>query len=74
MAIQRNDTGRPFVKVVYFCIYLGEWAIPGGMVDAGEEISSTLKREFSEEALGGRDHCELQTLWDNKKELYRVSF
>nr|CAH8845392.1 unnamed protein product [Trichobilharzia regenti] len=29
----------------------GEWAIPGGMVDAGEQYTSTLKREFSEEAL-----------------------
>ncbi|KAM7386629.1 hypothetical protein PAMA_009303 [Pampus argenteus] len=28
-----------------------EWAIPGGMVDAGEQISVTLQREFSEEAL-----------------------
>ncbi|XP_054996349.1 ADP-ribose pyrophosphatase, mitochondrial isoform X1 [Sorex araneus] len=29
----------------------GEWAIPGGMVDPGEKISATLRREFSEEAL-----------------------
>ncbi|XP_075879885.1 ADP-ribose pyrophosphatase, mitochondrial isoform X2 [Nelusetta ayraudi] len=29
----------------------GEWAIPGGMVDAGEKVSLTLQREFSEEAL-----------------------
>uniref|UniRef100_G3RFP5 ADP-ribose pyrophosphatase, mitochondrial n=1 Tax=Gorilla gorilla gorilla TaxID=9595 RepID=G3RFP5_GORGO len=29
----------------------GEWAIPGGMVDPGEKISATLKREFVEEAL-----------------------
>lgn len=29
----------------------GEWAIPGGMVDAGERVSLTLKREFGEEAL-----------------------
>ena len=36
VAIKRGDTG--------------EWAIPGGMVDAGEEVSLTLKREFKEEA------------------------
>lgn len=36
VAIQRNDTG--------------EWAIPGGMVDNGECVSITLKREFGEEA------------------------
>ncbi|KAK9498567.1 hypothetical protein O3M35_003168 [Rhynocoris fuscipes] len=28
-----------------------EWAIPGGMVDPGEIVSQTLKREFFEEAL-----------------------
>lgn len=27
------------------------WAIPGGMVDAGEKATSTLKREFIEEAM-----------------------
>ena len=37
VSILRNDTK--------------EWAIPGGMVDADEEVSLTLKREFSEEAL-----------------------
>lgn len=29
----------------------GEWAIPGGMVDPGEQVTATLKREFVEEAL-----------------------
>ncbi|XP_056871211.1 ADP-ribose pyrophosphatase, mitochondrial isoform X1 [Takifugu flavidus] len=29
----------------------GQWAIPGGMVDPGEQVSLTLQREFSEEAL-----------------------
>lgn len=29
----------------------GEWAIPGGMVDPGERVSVTLRREFGEEAL-----------------------
>uniref|UniRef100_A0A183S790 Nudix hydrolase domain-containing protein n=1 Tax=Schistocephalus solidus TaxID=70667 RepID=A0A183S790_SCHSO len=37
VAIKRRDTN--------------EWAIPGGMVDPGESVSATLKREFSEEAL-----------------------
>lgn len=37
VAIQRKDSG--------------EWALPGGMVDPGEVISTTLKREFMEEAL-----------------------
>ena len=38
VAIKRNDTGA--------------WAIPGGMVDEGEMVSATLKREFTEEAGG----------------------
>lgn len=36
-AIQRRDNN--------------EWAIPGGMIDPGETVSETLKREFQEEAL-----------------------
>lgn len=28
----------------------GQWAIPGGMVDEGELVSQTLRREFAEEA------------------------
>jgi len=39
VGIQRRDTG--------------EWAIPGGMVDAGENVSATVRREFVEEALNG---------------------
>eukprot|EP00300_Choanocystis_sp_HF-7_P029770 c3736_g1_i1.p1 GENE.c3736_g1_i1~~c3736_g1_i1.p1 ORF type:complete len:328 (-),score=43.16 c3736_g1_i1:108-1091(-) len=31
-----------------------EWAIPGGMVDAGEQVSETLKREFGEEAMSNQ--------------------
>ncbi|KAM4632273.1 ADP-ribose pyrophosphatase, mitochondrial [Discoglossus pictus] len=37
VAIQRKDCGQ--------------WAIPGGMVDPGELVTATLKREFCEEAL-----------------------
>lgn len=36
VAIRRKDTGQ--------------WAIPGGMVDAGEAVTTTLLREFKEEA------------------------
>lgn len=36
VAIKRKDTG--------------DFAIPGGMVDAGESVSLTLRREFTEEA------------------------
>lgn len=37
VAIKRGDTG--------------EWAIPGGMVEAGDTVSLTLRKEFGEEAL-----------------------
>ena len=39
-----------------------EWAIPGGMVDPGEVVTTTLRREFLEEAL----NC-LEMSLDNKK-------
>ncbi|XP_040580343.1 ADP-ribose pyrophosphatase, mitochondrial [Lepeophtheirus salmonis] len=29
----------------------GEWALPGGMVDPGEKVSITVRREFMEEAM-----------------------
>ncbi|EDW17122.1 ADP-ribose pyrophosphatase, mitochondrial [Drosophila mojavensis] len=41
VAIQRSDNKM--------------WAIPGGMVDPGENVSVTLKREFTEEALNFDD-------------------
>ena len=33
----------------------GEWAIPGGMVEAGDSVSATLRKEFGEEALAALD-------------------
>lgn len=41
VAIKRKDTG--------------EWAIPGGMVDPGENVSLTLKREFGEETMASME-------------------
>lgn len=31
------------------------WALPGGMVDANEKYTATLKREFIEEALNSKE-------------------
>lgn len=56
VAVQRSDTG--------------EWALPGGMVDAGEEVSATLKREFTEETLDGVDNEQLKSLWNKGNKLY----
>jgi len=35
-----------------------QWAIPGGMVDNGEHVSLTLKREFGEEAMNSIEETE----------------
>ena len=65
VAIKRGDTG--------------EWAIPGGMVDAGDTVSLTLRKEFGEEALNSleaspeeRDQLEklLSVLFANGKLVY----
>jgi len=37
IAVRRKDTGQ--------------WALPGGMVEPGDTVSDTLKKEFGEEAL-----------------------
>ena len=63
VAIQRKDTG--------------EWAIPGGMVEQGELVSVTLKREFSEEAgnLKGRSKEQfdalVETLFKKGRQVFR---
>ena len=48
VAVQRRDTK--------------EWAIPGGMVDAGETVSQTIKREFMEEATSTERFSKLELL------------
>lgn len=44
VAIKRNDTG--------------EWAVPGGMMECGDSVSETLKKEFGEEALNSIEASE----------------
>ncbi|XP_059614210.1 ADP-ribose pyrophosphatase, mitochondrial [Phlebotomus argentipes] len=50
--MKHPETGSKFLQM---CVIMrkdcGKWAIPGGMVDPGENIAATLKREFIEEAL-----------------------
>eukprot|EP00310_Coccolithus_braarudii_P004340 CAMPEP_0183379478 /NCGR_PEP_ID=MMETSP0164_2-20130417/125445_1 /TAXON_ID=221442 /ORGANISM="Coccolithus pelagicus ssp braarudi, Strain PLY182g" /LENGTH=315 /DNA_ID=CAMNT_0025557061 /DNA_START=261 /DNA_END=1208 /DNA_ORIENTATION=- len=45
-----HKPGKPLEVVVIRRRDTGEWAIPGGMVDPGELVSETLRREFTEEA------------------------
>ena len=59
IAIQRKDNHQ--------------WAIPGGMVEPGEHVSETLRKEFSEEALAklnmSAEQC--QQISDRLKYLFR---
>lgn len=66
VAIQRRDSK--------------EWAIPGGMVDAGEVVTKTLRREFLEEAMNSlemsserKDELQKQTdaFFNSGVEIYK---
>jgi len=57
VCIQRRDTK--------------EWAIPGGMVDADEEISLTMKREFGEEALNSLEESHKKETKRNIDQLFK---
>ncbi|KAK9752592.1 NUDIX domain [Popillia japonica] len=68
-AIQRRDNN--------------EWAIPGGMVDPGETVTATLKREFQEEALNSleanaeqleKDRNLVADFFKEGTEVYRADF
>jgi ADP-ribose pyrophosphatase len=59
VAIQRKDTGA--------------WALPGGMVDAGEAVSLTVRREFTEEAGAVTDPAEKELLESMLDELFAPS-
>lgn len=66
IAIQRRDTK--------------EWAIPGGMIDPGELVSETLKREFGEETMNSLEansekkeklKTQVAEFFKNGSEIYR---
>jgi len=57
VSIQRGDTK--------------EWAIPGGMVDANEEVSLTLKREFNEEALNSLEGDQKELTKKDIQEVFK---
>ena len=54
IAVKRNDTKQ--------------WAIPGGMVDPGEKVSQTLKREFIEEASSQSDKKIINKIFSKSNE------
>jgi ADP-ribose pyrophosphatase len=57
VAIKRSDTGQ--------------WAIPGGMVDQGEVVTTTLKREFKEEAGSTNTSDVLKEVFSKPITVYR---
>ena len=55
----RDAKGRRFLQFVAVKRKdTGDWAIPGGMVDVGESVSLTLKREFGEETMNSLEMTE----------------
>ena len=57
----------------------GQWAIPGGMVDEGEKVSVTLKREFFEEAQSNVEHGtsiteKLEALFDSQGKIVYIGY
>ena len=79
--VKNTDTGKPVLQFVSIQRRdTGEWAIPGGMVDPGEKVSVTVKREFMEEALdstgANKDNVEelkkmLGDFFDSGDEVYK---
>ncbi|KAL5103459.1 ADP-ribose pyrophosphatase mitochondrial [Taenia crassiceps] len=79
--IIETQSGKPVLQFVAIKRKdSGEWALPGGMVDPGEEVFSALKREFSEEAMGLMDAsngerekllCEVNDAFNEGHEIYR---
>ncbi|KOC67331.1 ADP-ribose pyrophosphatase, mitochondrial [Habropoda laboriosa] len=76
-----KDTKKPILQFVTIQRRdSGEWAIPGGMVDPGETVSTTLKREFMEEAMNSlekskeeREKLEksVRDFFENGEEIYK---
>eukprot|EP01135_Chromosphaera_perkinsii_P012311 Nk52_evm3s2635 gene=Nk52_evmTU3s2635 len=50
----------------------GEWAIPGGMVEPGDTVSATLKKEFAEEALNSLELGTPEQRASIKKDIAKV--
>ncbi|XP_048752926.1 ADP-ribose pyrophosphatase, mitochondrial-like isoform X2 [Ostrea edulis] len=86
---KRDDSGKAVVGadgksiLQFVCVQRRDnhqWAIPGGMVDAGEVVTATLRREFGEEALNSlqmsqeekkKMEIELTEFFSTGREVYR---
>jgi len=63
--------GGVFQMVAILRSDVGKWAIPGGMVDEGELVTETLRREFSEEAGSHEDPLVKEALEDQLDEIFK---
>lgn len=73
---KRSDDGKNLIDpstnlpILQFCAIQrrdsDEWALPGGMVDPGEQVTVTLQREFLEEALNSLESSAGQLASDKK--------
>uniref|UniRef100_A0A182MB98 Nudix hydrolase domain-containing protein n=1 Tax=Anopheles culicifacies TaxID=139723 RepID=A0A182MB98_9DIPT len=73
--IMHPDSGK---RILQMCAIerqdCGEWAIPGGMVDPGEKVSATLRREFLEETMdndAGEMAGEVEQFFAAGTEIYK---
>ncbi|EDQ86122.1 uncharacterized protein MONBRDRAFT_28618 [Monosiga brevicollis MX1] len=79
--VARDEEGQPVLEIVFIKRKdTGEWALPGGMVEAGDTVSVTLKKEFGEEALNSLEADEVaretlkavvDRIFQNGDEIYR---
>ena len=65
-----DKEGFPLEVVIIKRGDTGAWAIPGGMVDPGECVSMTLRREFDEEAVNVTTEEEKETCRKILEELF----
>ncbi len=80
-SIKFDDKGIPILMFVAIKRKdNGQWAIPGGMVEAGDTVSLTLRKEFGEEALNSLEASpeeqaeiasNLDKLFANGSQIYR---
>ncbi|XP_059351902.1 ADP-ribose pyrophosphatase, mitochondrial-like isoform X1 [Daphnia carinata] len=71
--ILNEDSKKPILQFIGIQRRHGnEWAIPGGMVDAGEEPDHAAQREFLEEAMNSQelDPKNLEDLMDTVQEMF----
>lgn len=70
--------GSSKLPILQFCAIqrhdCNEWAIPGGMIDPGENVSQTLMREFMEEAMNSLqnkiDSAMLKSFFEKGVKIY----